>query len=176
MNSILQIRKAGPADAAAILRLVEGLAEYEHLTPPDEPARKRLVNDMFGERPRIEAYLAEVDGTPAGYAFAFETYSSFLALPTLYLEDLFVLPEYRKLKIGYSLFRRVALEAHQRGCGRMEWTVLDWNVPAIEFYRRLGAKHMKEWHLYRLTATELDAFKDSDRQPADPTGIGSYEK
>ncbi len=176
MNPAPQIRKACSADASAILRLVEGLAEYEHLDPPDASARERLVTDMFGERPRIEAFLAEVDGIPAGYAFVFESYSSFLALPTLYLEDLFVLPEYRKMKIGYSLFRCVALEARRRGCGRMEWTVLDWNVPAVEFYRRLGAKHMKEWHLYRLTAAELDAFTEVDRQTAGPPRIGTYEK
>ncbi len=166
MNSSLQIRKAHTADASAILRLVEGLASYEHLDPPDESARRRLVDDMFGDHPRIEAFLALVDGTPAGYAFIFESYSSFLALPTLYLEDLFVLPEFRKMKAGYFLFHAVAREARRRGCGRMEWTVLDWNAPAIEFYRRLGAKHMKEWHLYRLTAAELDAFEGSDSEPA----------
>ena len=105
-------------------------------------------------------------GFPPAMHSSFESYSSFLALPTLYLEDLFVLPEFRKMKAGYFLFHAVAREARRRGCGRMEWTVLDWNAPAIEFYRRLGAKHMKEWHLYRLTAAELDAFEGSDSEPA----------
>ncbi len=158
MNSPLCVRKASLSDADAILTLVDGLAAYEHLDPPDAAAKERLVHDMFSDRPRIEAFIGEVNGTPAGYAFVFETYSSFLALPTLYLEDIFVLPQYRKMKLGYALFNSVAEEAYRRGCGRMEWTVLDWNTPAIDFYRRLGAKHMKEWQLYRLTREELSTF------------------
>ena len=139
------IRKATPRDAAVILSLVDALAAYEKLSPPDAGAKERLVRDMSGDRPRFDAYLAEVDGKGAGYAFVFETYSSFLALPTLYLEDLFVLPEYRKKRIGHALFSSIVKEAHRRGCGRMEWTVLDWNHLAIDFYKRLGAAHMKEW-------------------------------
>lgn len=162
MNSNLCVRKAIPSDGPAILTLVEGLAAYEHLDPPDKEARERLVRDLFCERPRIEAFIGEVDGRPAGYAFVFETYSSFLALPTLYLEDIFVLPEFRKLKLGYALFTTVVREAHRRGCGRMEWTVLDWNAPAIEFYKRFGAAHMKEWHLYRLTREELGRISTNE--------------
>ena len=111
---------------------------------------------MTGEKPRFDAFIAEVNGKPAGYAFILETYSSFLALPTLYLEDLFVLPEFRKIRVGYTLFKAIVAEAHNRGCGRMEWTVLDWNRIALDFYERVGATHMGQWQLYRLTKQDLE--------------------
>ena len=149
------VRHARREDADTILRLVDALADYEKLHRPDEAARSRLVHDLFSERPRLECYLCDVEGKAAGYAFVFETYSSFLALPTLYLEDLFVLPEFRKKKVGYALFKAMVAEAHRRGCGRMEWTVLDWNQLAKDFYDRLGAKHMKEWQLYRLVRADM---------------------
>lgn len=155
-DSLPAVRKATPADAESILSLVDALAEYERLAPPDAEAKKRLIRDMFTEPPRLNAYLAELDGKPAGYAFVFETYSSFLALPTLYLEDLFVLPEYRSKKAGYALFAAMVKEAYTRGCGRMEWTVLDWNQLAIDFYKRLGASHMRDWHLYRLVRSDME--------------------
>jgi len=113
---------------------------------------------MFGIHPRIEAFLGECDGTPAGYAFVFETYSSFLALPTLYLEDIFVLPEFRNRKLGFALFRHLVSEAMDRGCGRMEWTVLDWNSHAIDFYKRLDAKHMHQWQLFRMVRSEMETL------------------
>jgi len=155
------VRKAAAADAEVILSLVDGLAAYEKLDPPDAAAKQRLIQDLFGERPRLEAYLGACDGRAAGYAFVFETYSSFLALPTLYLEDLFVLPEFRKRKVGFALFTAMVEEAHRRGCGRMEWAVLDWNQPAIDFYRRFGAKHLKEWHVYRLIREEMQEILGS---------------
>jgi GNAT superfamily N-acetyltransferase len=150
------VRPAVPQDAETIIRLVLGLAKYEKLPPPDQAAQERLQRDMFSTPPRIQPFLAEADGVAAGYAFVFETYSSFLALPTLYLEDIFVLPEYRGRKIGYTLFIAMVREAHRRGCGRMEWAVLDWNTPATSFYDRLGANHMKEWYLYRLVRTDME--------------------
>jgi len=150
------VRKAIRPDADAILALVDGLAAYEKLTPPDAAAKARLINDIFADRPRMEAYLGEYGGRAVGYAFVFETYSSFLALPTLFLEDLFVLPQYRSKRVGYSLFTAMVAEAHRRGCGRMEWAVLDWNQLAIDFYKRLGATHMKEWQLYRLARTDME--------------------
>jgi len=150
------VRAAGPADGQAILELVRGLADYEKLTPPDDAAQQRLLHDMFCQPPRIQAFLGEYEGVPAGYAFVFETYSSFLALPTLYLEDLFVLPAYRDKKVGYSLFTAMVQEAYRRGCGRMEWSVLDWNRLAIDFYARLGARHMKEWQVYRLLRPDME--------------------
>jgi GNAT superfamily N-acetyltransferase len=144
------VRKAVRSDAQAIHALVDALADYEKLDRPTAEARARIVEDLFGPRPRLECWLAFLDGYPVGYAFAFETYSSFLALPTLYLEDIFVLPEYRSRKAGFALFDEVRSEAKRRGCGRMEWAVLDWNQLAKDFYDRQGATHMKEWQLYRI--------------------------
>ena len=152
----LMIRPAVPADAETILQLVRGLADYERLPPPDRAAQDRLLRDMFSTPPRIQAFLAQYEGVAAGYAFVFETYSSFLAFPTLYLEDLFVLPEFRKKKVGYALFVAMVAEAHRRGCGRMEWSVLDWNTPAIDFYKRFGATHLKEWQVYRLVRNDME--------------------
>lgn len=143
------VRKAEAGDAQAILSLVQALADYEKLQGPDSAAGERLIADLFGEKPRLECWLVFMDGYPVGYAFTFETYSSFLALPTMYLEDLFVIPEYRGRKAGLALFLHVEEEAKRRGCGRMEWTVLDWNEPAIRFYDRLGGKRLAEWQLYR---------------------------
>jgi GNAT superfamily N-acetyltransferase len=140
-----------------LLELVDALAEYEKLTPPDEAAKARLVDDVFGQSPRLEAFLCLIGDLPVGYALIFETYSSFLALPTLFLEDLFVLPAYRKKGAGYALFTAMVSEAHERGCGRMEWAVLDWNRPAIEFYKRLGARQLKEWYYYRLDRADIAA-------------------
>jgi GNAT superfamily N-acetyltransferase len=164
----LTIRKAQPEDAPAIRELICALADYEKLPPPDEAAQRRLIADAFAERPRFDVFLASVDGKAVGYAFVYETYSTFLALPTLYLEDLFVLPDYRKRRIGLSLFRYCVLEAERRGCGRMDWTVLDWNQPSIDFYRRQGAQHLKEWYLYRLDQAgikRLNAEADIDQAP-----------
>src|SRR5215212_4861827 len=123
----IAIRKAQPTDAPTILSLICALADFEKLPPPDEAAQTRLIEDAFAERPRFEVFLADVDSKAVGYAFFFETYSTFLARPTLYLEDLFVVPDYRKQRVGYALFRFCVAEAARRGCGRMEWTVLDWN-------------------------------------------------
>ncbi len=153
---MLTVRKATKADTPTILKLVDALAAYEKLDPPGPAAKKRLARDMAGERPRFDAYLGDLDGQAAGYAFVFETYSSFLALPTLYLEDLFVLPEFRKQKVGHALFTAMVKEAHRRGCGRMEWMVLDWNQLAIDFYKGFGATHMKEWNLYRLVRSDME--------------------
>lgn len=143
-------------DGGAVLKLIEALAHYEKLTPPDEAAKSRLVRDMFGEKPRLDAFLAEVDQEPVGYTLVYETYSSFLALPTLFLEDFFVLPSYRARKVGSKLFRAMVGEAKQRGCGRMEWSVLDWNRLAIDFYERMGARRMHEWLYYRLLPEDMD--------------------
>jgi GNAT superfamily N-acetyltransferase len=145
------VRKAVREDEPAILALVDALADYEKLPRPSSDARNRLIHDLFGPKPRIECFLVFMDGYPVGYAILLETYSSFLALPTLYLEDLFVIEEYRKRRAGRALFEAALAEAKNRGCGRMEWTVLDWNQLAIDFYRKSGAQHMAEWQLYRIT-------------------------
>lgn len=145
-----EIRAAEPGDAEALLGLIDALADYEKLDRPDPAARARLTQDVFGPRPRIEVLLAIDGGRPVGYALFLETYSSFLARPTLYLEDIFVRPDARGRRIGYALMQRLAALAVERDCGRMEWVVLGWNTPAIDFYDRLGAVSMKEWETYRL--------------------------
>lgn len=154
----IQIRPATRSDAEVFLSLVDALADYEKLDRPSPDARERLVRDGFGAEPRFQPYLAELDGRTVGYAITFPTYSSFLALPTFYLEDLFVLPEARGAGVGKALFRHLAAEAVRQGCGRMEWVVLDWNQLAIDFYERLGATRLREWHTYRLTRDELAAI------------------
>jgi GNAT superfamily N-acetyltransferase len=152
---MIEVRRVTLADAPALLSLIDALADYEKLDQPDEAAKARLVKDLFSERPRVESFLAIVDGTPGGYTFIFETYSTFLALPTLFLEDLFVLPKYRSQKVGSALFRAMIAEADKRGCGRMEWSVLDWNQLAIDFYQRYGARHLREWHSYRFVRSDF---------------------
>ena len=155
-GSAVTIRRATRADADAMLRLINALAEFEKLDPPDEERRARLVHDAFCDCPRFEVYLGEVGGIAVGYAFVFETYSSFLALPTLYLEDLFVLSEYRGYKVGLALFRHCVAEARRRGCGRMEWVTLDWNTRAQDLWVKLGARRLNEWFSYRLEARLFD--------------------
>jgi len=146
----MTIRRATKEDGAALITLIESLALYEKLAPPDAAATKRLLGDMNAEHPKFEAILAEEEGKAVGYAIIFETYSSFAALPVLYLEDLFVLPAFRKQKIGLELFRALVREARRRGCCRIEWVVLSWNEPAISFYKRIGAVRLDEWETFRL--------------------------
>jgi GNAT superfamily N-acetyltransferase len=144
------VRPAGPSDGDAFLQLVAGLADYENYPPPDTAGRERLLEDAFGERNRFDVLLAEIEGRAVGYAVIFETYSTFLARPKLYLEDLFVDPQFRGSGAGRALFAACAQEAVRRGCVRMQWTVLDWNAPAIRFYQQLGAEYEKTWHWYGL--------------------------
>jgi GNAT superfamily N-acetyltransferase len=167
-TAAVSVRPATPADAAAIRRLVVALAEFERLDPPDDAAQQRLLADAFSPRPRVEIFLAEVAGAVVGYAFIFETYSTFLALPTLYLEDLFVLPAFRGQRVGYALFQYLVTEALRRGCGRMEWVVLDWNQHAITFYERLGAQHLADWQVYRLDRARLEGLAAADPAKARP--------
>ena len=156
------IRPATPADGETFLTLVDALADYEKLDRPTPEARRRLLADAFGERQRISVFLAEREGRAVAYAIVLETYSSFLALPTLYLEDLFVLPDERRGGIGRAMIRHLAGEAVRRGCGRMEWVVLDWNQLAIDFYDKLGARRLTEWYTYRLTEDQLRAIAGGD--------------
>ncbi|HYF02329.1 MAG TPA: GNAT family N-acetyltransferase [Patescibacteria group bacterium] len=150
-----EIQRVTPKTFDQFLQLIVALADFEKLPPPDEAAQGRLRHDAFKNNPHFEAYLAFNSGVPAGYCIVFETYSSFLAKPTLYLEDLFVLPEFRGQKIAFEIMKFLAAEALKRGCGRMEWQVLDWNENAIEFYEKLGAKRQREWFSYRMTEEEL---------------------
>jgi GNAT superfamily N-acetyltransferase len=157
------VEPASPADLPALLDLIDALADYEQLARPDAAARERLARDGFGERPRFRALLARVDGVPVGYALCFETYSSFLALPTMFLEDIFVRPEARGHGAGAALFRAVARLAEEGGCGRMEWMVLKWNKLAIDFYDGLGAWSLDEWQAYRLDGERLRAVARGER-------------
>lgn len=160
MNATPQIvlRPLTREHAAAFCQLVTALAEFEKLPPPDAAAQARLVEDALGPKPRIEVWLAFADeaAEPCGYSIFVETYSSFLALPTLYIEDVFVLPEQRNRGVGGTLLRKAVSLAHERGCGRVEWTALDWNVNAQRVYeQRMGAKRMNEWFLYRMTRADM---------------------
>jgi GNAT superfamily N-acetyltransferase len=151
----VRVRPATVADAPAFLALVDGLADYERLPRPDAEARQRLIADAFGPQPRFHLLLAELDGAVVGYAVWFPTYSTFLARPTLYLEDVFVAPEARGRGAGKALFRACAAEAVRWGCGRMDWAVLEWNRPSIEFYEAHGARHMSDWLPFRLDGDSL---------------------
>lgn len=132
--------------------LVCALADYEYLARPTDEAKQRLHRDITGTTPRIEAFLLDTEqGHAVGYAIILETYSSFLALPTMYLEDIFVLESHRGLGYGKKLFDFVVDQAKQRGCGRVDWQVLDWNTPARDFYAKQGADTMNEWLLCRIT-------------------------
>jgi GNAT superfamily N-acetyltransferase len=152
----LVVREAEQGDAEVLLDLIDALADYERLARPTSEARARLVRDGFGSQPRFRAFLVESGGVAEGYAIVLTTYSSFLALPTLYLEDLFVKPEARGRGVGGALFRYLARLAVEEGFGRMEWVVLDWNRTAIDFYERLGARRLAEWLPYRLTRKEME--------------------
>jgi GNAT superfamily N-acetyltransferase len=155
-RSEIRVRPVGTADVDAWLLLIEALAHYEHLDPPDEMAKARLAHDALAVPPRFAALLATLNDEAVGYAVYFDAYSTFLARPTLYLEDLFVLPEARGRGVGSALFQACAREAVHRGYGRMEWQVLRWNDLAIDFYDHLGATPLHEdWQSYRLTGEAL---------------------
>jgi GNAT superfamily N-acetyltransferase len=149
------IRPATAEDVPAIFRLIRQLAEYERLSQEVFLEERRLREHLFGPRPWAEVLLAEEAGQVAGFALFFHNYSTFAGKPGLYLEDLFVEPEHRGKGHGKALFQAVARLAVERGCGRMEWSVLDWNDPAIRFYRSLGAKPMDDWTVYRLAGDSL---------------------
>lgn len=156
--SALHIRPVTPADIPTLMTLIQALAEYEKLSHEVTGCPEDLAEGLFGERPYAEAVLAELEGTTAGMALYFYNFSTFLMRPGLYLEDLFVLPAYRRQGVGQALFTYLGKLALDRGCGRFEWSVLDWNTPAIEFYRRMGADLKPEWQICRITGAALQAF------------------
>jgi GNAT superfamily N-acetyltransferase len=159
----VRLRPATRRDLPAVLALVRRLAEYETLDPPGRAAARRYLRDGFGRRPLFWILVAEAPDGLVGYAFYFFTYSTFLARPTLYLEDLFVLPESRGRGIGERFMRALARIARRAGCGRIEWTVLDWNRTALRFYDRLGARRLKEWYFYRLDRRGIERLCHGDR-------------
>ena len=151
----LHIRTAQPDDVALILALIGELAEYEKLSDQVIAAPEQLAEHLFGPRPYAEVLIGEVDGQAAGFALFFHNYSTFLGKPGIYLEDLYVRPTARGAGLGKALLGRLAGLAVERGCGRLEWAVLDWNQPAIGFYQRLGAEPLDDWTQYRLTGPAL---------------------
>ena len=155
VSNDVRIRPAAVQDVPTILKLITDLAEYERLGDEVEATEADLRDSLFGSTPRAEAILAEVEGEAVGFALWFHNYSTFLARPGLYLEDLFVRAEWRGRGVGRALLRRLACVAVERGCARMEWSVLDWNEPAIGFYRSIGARGMDEWTVNRLTGDAL---------------------
>jgi GNAT superfamily N-acetyltransferase len=150
------IRFGQPSDVSTIFNLIKGLAEYERLTDDVVGNEELLREHLFGERPYVEVILAEVDERPVGFALFFHNYSTFLTRPGIYLEDLFVLPEERGRGYGKALLTALGRLAVDRGCGRLEWSVLDWNEPSIQFYRSLGAVGLDEWTVNRVTGEALD--------------------
>jgi GNAT superfamily N-acetyltransferase len=151
----LRIEPAVSADVPAILALIKALADYERLADAVVADEARLQASLFGPDPSAEVVIARVGGEPVGLAVWFHNYSSFLGQHGLYLEDLFVIPEWRGRGVGRALLTYLARVAVDRGCGRMEWSVLDWNETARGFYERLGAAPMDEWTVYRLTGNAL---------------------
>ena len=155
MSRGVTLRPATRADVPVILELIRGLADYERLADECVATEAALTETLFGARPQAEVIVALADGTPAGFALFFHNYSTFLARRGIYLEDLFVKPEFRGRGIGKALLAHLAGVALARGCGRLEWSVLDWNTDAIRFYGSLGAKAMDEWTVYRVTGPAL---------------------
>jgi len=157
-NPSLHIRAATSDDVGLLLELIHELATYEK-APDEAVATPELIHRaLFGEHPTAEAVIAEWNGQPAGFALWFHNFSTWLGKPGLYLEDLFVRETLRGRGIGKAVLLHLAGIARDRGCGRMEWSVLDWNAPAIEFYESLGAKPQSEWTVYRLDEAALREF------------------
>lgn len=151
----IRLRPAVAADIPLVLELIEGLAEYERLAHQAVATAADMESALFGPRPAAEVVIAEYDGRPAGFALFFPSFSTFLGKPGLYLEDLFVLPAFRGRGIGRALMVHLAQLALARGYGRFEWSVLDWNTPAIDFYRSLGAQPQDGWTVQRVSGDAL---------------------
>ncbi len=151
----IHIRRATPLDVPIILTFIRELATYEKLADQVVATEDDMHVALFGEQPVIEAVIATKDDEPVGYALFFPTFSTFLGKPGMYLEDIYVRPAARGLGIGRKLLEHLARVTVQRGWGRLEWSVLDWNEPSIAFYKKLGAKPMDEWTVFRLTGEEL---------------------
>ncbi len=149
------IRPARPGDEPIVLRLIKALAEYEKLAHQVVATEADLTESLFGPRPYAEAIIGYADGAPVGFAVYFHSFSTFWGRPGIYLEDVFVEPEWRGRGLGRRLLAHVARVAVERGCRRMEWSVLDWNAPSIGFYKSLGARPMDEWTVYRLDGEAL---------------------
>jgi GNAT superfamily N-acetyltransferase len=150
-----RVVRATEHDVPVILSLIRGLAEYEKLSAEVTATEPGLRESLFGRSPAAEVLIAWAGATAVGFAVYFQNYSTFLGRPGIYLEDLFVLPQWRRRGHGRRLLAEVARVALERKCGRLEWAVLDWNEPALQFYRSLGAKAMDEWTVYRMTGDAI---------------------
>jgi len=168
VEATVAIRVARAEDAESLVNLVRDLAVYEKLEDLAKATSADFHRHLFGPRPVAEAVIAEANGHPVGYALWFTTFSTFRGQPGIYLEDIFVKPEFRGRGIGKSLLATVARLAVERGCGRLEWAVLDWNSPSIAFYRALGARPMDEWTVYRLEDDALRRLAEKAPQRAQP--------
>lgn len=151
----INIRSAIPADTALILKFIKGLADYEKLAHEVVANEQDLKRTLFGEKPCAEVIIAQYAGEAAGFALFFTSYSTFLARPGVYLEDLFVVPEFRSKGVGKALLVYLAGLVVDRGMGRLDWSVLDWNQPAINFYERIGARGLTDWTQFRLDGDAL---------------------
>lgn len=158
----VDIRPATPADLPVLVALIKALADYEKLAHEVTGSPDDLAAALFGDRPYAEAVLAWVDDKPAGMALFFHNFSTFLMKPGIYLEDLFVYSDYRRQGIGKALLVYLGQLAQERGCGRVEWSVLDWNTPAIEFYQSMGAEIKPEWQICRVAGEALKAFGEME--------------
>ena len=152
----LVIRPAQAHDVTTLFALINALAEYEKLSHQVTGSSEALQTHLFGDRPCVEAIMADYEGQAVGFALFFTNYSTFLTKPGIYLEDLFVLPTHRGQGIGKALLKYLAQLALQRDCGRLEWSVLDWNEPAIGFYQRMGATVLPDWRICRVTDDAID--------------------
>ena len=159
-DAALRVRAAVPQDVPLLLRLFWELAEYEHLEHAMEATEERLHASLFAERPAAAALIAELGSQTAGYALFFPTFSSFLALPGVWLEDLFVRPAHRGGGVGKALLAAVAAHVREGGGERLEWAALDWNELALGFYRGIGAQQMNEWITHRLVGQSLASLAD----------------
>ena len=158
-----RIREATEEDAPLILSLISELAEYEKLSTEVVATEEDLRESIFGERRYAEVLIAEHDGAPAGFALFFHNFSTFLGKPGIYLEDLYVRPVFRGAGLGKRLLVSLASLAKARGCGRLEWWVLDWNEPSIGFYKKLGAAPMDDWTVYRVSGAALEELASGAR-------------
>lgn len=158
----IRIKPATPADVPIILQLIRELAEFERLLHEVQATEEQLHEHLFGARPSAEVVIARLGDEVAGFALFFHNFSTFLAKPGIYLEDLYVRQKFRGQGCGEALLRHLARTALERGCGRLEWSVLDWNVRAIDFYKSLGAVPMNQWTVHRVTGAALTELGSSE--------------